>query len=224
MLFVSTLEFASDQEHKPSRISVGDFDLRRIQSVLTQTQMITFVNSSGTKTQIGKLISNWLRTLPDDDNASIIVQLSVIDAYQLANQLAQVTRFANNRHLPPPTRITAIDVFGNLATKDDLREIEPLLDDRTVVGNYLPRARNTELDGTDLQPSFDLNRRKLMQVQIRDLALATSIKLSKLDLDKYGLDPKCFSGKKLIRNYAGFFSEEDRKTAFDKWAQRSSFD
>lgn len=225
MLFVSTLEFSSEENQSQSRISVGDADVRRIQIVLTQPPMITFVNRSGNQAQIGRLVSNWLGTLPNDENASIVVQLSVIGAYQLTDQLNSVTSFAKNRRLPPPTRITAIDIFGNLADKDDAAKLQSLLDDRTVVGNYLPRigiATAKRSDGGT--PSFSKNRPRLMQVQIRDLALATSIKLTQLDPGDFGFDRKCFSGDNLIRNYAGFFSQEDRKSSFDKWAQRDSFD
>lgn len=225
MLYVSTLEFSSAQDRIPERITVGDVDVRRIQSVLTQTQMITFVNNSGIRSQFRQLISNWLGTLSKDENGLVVVQLSVIDAYRLNDHLAMVTRFAMNRRLPPPTRITAIDIFGNLATSNDIKKIGSLLDDQTVVGHYLPGAGIKRADPIrDGQPSFEEKRPRLMQVQIRDLVLATSIKLAKREPGEYGFDPKCFSEKKLIQNHAGFYSEEERKIAFDKWAEDNSID
>ncbi len=223
-LFVSSLEFEAESGTAVEKIAVSDVDLRRIQVVLTQPQMVTFVNSSGQRKQIVNLISQWLNSLPDEEASKVNIQLLTIKAYELKDQIDSVISFASNPEVPLLTRASAIEVISNLATADDLSKLEPLLNDESVAGSYLPPL-NVDTDkpaSADVvvpESHEDKNPPAIMHVQIRDLALIAALKILRLDVRQFGFNPKCINGTKIIRNKSGFFSDQTRALAFEKWGQ-----
>ncbi len=134
LLSVSSLDPADGLQQLLSRRPVRDADVCRIQTVLTQTQLTTLVTGNGTRPLLGRLICQWLETLSNDENDSLMIRLPVARACRLGDSLPSIVKIANNRQLPPPTRINSSDVFGNLSHPMDASKLEALMDDQTVVG------------------------------------------------------------------------------------------
>ena len=226
MLFVSAIEFDSGPTSRSSRIAVSDIDLNRLTTFLNQPQMVMVVNSSGNRTQLHRLILNWLASLPKNQTSHINQQISVTGTYELKNNIGQMIEFASNTELPTQTRFASIEVVGQIGSPDDADQLAAIFDDKTVLGSYLVRSDNLSSDfgarnsSDPAENGRDRHHLELMQVQMRDLALATAVRLSNYDLKDFGFDHHCFDGNKLLRNRAGFVAESDRDAAFATWKQR----
>ncbi len=222
LMFVAALEFpGADESGKSERISISQNDLRRLKSVVTQSQMVTYVNNCGSRQQIEKLISNWLTAIPRKDAGSAGHILAVIKAYKMDSQIEAVIEFANDKKLPAQTRVTAIELLASLGNAVHLPNLASLLQDSTIVGSYLPQINLPDSENSG-EPNFKNSEPPpLMQVQIRDLALIAAIRICNLKTNEFGFQPKCVSKNRFVRNRAGFYSQDSREAAFKKWNSRN---
>jgi hypothetical protein len=95
--------------------------------------------------------------------------------------------------------------LAKLGTKEHLPKLEPLLSDKTVIGNI----------------NFGNG---LMQIQIRDVALGVSVLMTEQKLADYGFDTR-FGGTPTQYYYFGFPDSQDgkeskaREDAHAKWKE-----
>ena len=226
VLFAASLKTKWDPD-KPARAPlVSISDTKRIQNVLVQPHMVSTLKSHFAKSEFKKLISTWLDSLPfqsDNSNSTknVAAAIEVIDAYQLHNKSELTLSFAINRELPTNVRSAAIEVLSRIADAKISSKLLPLVGDETVVGNYLLSRSITKLDKT-VEIASTQPQTQLMEVQIRDLALATSIILNGSSLEDFGFYPQAFQHNELVINQAGFFSPDERTKAFSKWEKHKS--
>ena len=228
LMFVAALQFSKTTDSQElERISISQNDLRRLRDVVTQSQMVTYVNNCGNRKRIEKIISKWLAAIPDGDAESVGTQLAVIKAYDMNSQTDTVIQFAADQKLPTQTRVKAIEIIASLGVASQLPKLDTLLQEATVVGSYLPQIPLEDISNSG-EPNFQKLPTKtpdeapqLMQVQIRDLSLIAAIKISGQDVAEYGFQPKCFSRNRFVRNLAGFYSQTSREEAFKTWNEQN---
>ena len=214
VLFTSSLTFESDSG-QPATFQFSDFDLRKIQTVLNQTQMVARVESSPSKTPIKQLISHWIDAITDDQVQWANMKMSVIAQYRLKNKLDVVMAVLSRKTFPAQTRATAIEVVSQLGNEQLIPKLESLFSDDSEVGSYLARQTlNAPSKTNAIRAASNL---RLINVKLCDLALATAIILGREDLRDFGFPPGAMVGNKLVLDQAGFLSERDRQFAFEKW-------
>ncbi len=217
IMFASTLEFDSETKNQPEKIQIGITDHQRLQSVITRQQMLGYLKSSGNKTQFDRLISKWIDTIPDDQTAHANLKLVVIAAYGLTEKIDLAMSFATNKKLAVRTRTQAIEVVSEIGKQNQVPMLEKIFDDQTLVGNFILRAKNEDEEPETEQPTPDNLKAQLMEVQMRDLALAAAIKLSGKETTTFGFHPTSIENDKLKHNRAGFYDEKLRLSAFEAW-------
>ena len=154
MMFVAGLKFPMTNGPEFERIAVDQNDMRRLQAVMTQSQMVTYLSNCGIRPHVETLIKDWLGSIPNDNATSIGFQLAVIKAYELKPQIKLVIEFATDDKLPIQTRVNALETFLNVADVNQLDQLDSVLKDVTIVGSYLPQSRAQEPTGSSLEPDF----------------------------------------------------------------------
>jgi len=133
----------------------------------------------------------------------------------IADKSEVVLGLALDEKLQINIRASAIELLSGTADRETLPKLLPLLSNKTLVGNYL-------LDPSDDQASVrNDQKRSLLGVQIRDLALATSIILNGNSPAEFGFSPQCFAEGKLVMNQAGFVTDQERNEAFSAWEKHN---
>ena len=226
VLFAASRKTKWDSDSPASAPRVLVTDNKRIQTILVQPQMIATLQSHSAESEFKSLISLWLDSLQREPDADkhIATTISVIDAYQLSGKNDLTLRFALDRKLPARLRSSAIEILSHVGSADISPKLVPLLDDSTVVGNHILKhdiSNEKPNQNADPKPNRD-NASELVEVQIRDLALATSIILQDDSPAEFGFHASALNQKKLVMNQAGFLSEKERAAAFSKWNNAAS--
>ena len=225
VLFAASRKTKWDPDSPASAPRVLVTDNKRIQNVLVQPQMIATLQSHSAESEFKSLISHWLDSLQREPDADkhIATTISVIDAYQLSEKNDLTLRFALDRKLPARLRSSAIGILSRVGTADISPKLTPLLDDSTVVGSHiLKRELSNEKPTQNADPKANRDvTDELVEVQIRDLALATAIILQDNAPAEFGFHASAVGEEKLVINQAGFLSEKERAAAFSKWNKRS---
>ena len=217
IMFASTLEFDSQTKNQPEKVQIGITDHQRLQAVITRQQMLGYLKSSGNKTQFDRLISKWIDTIPDTQTTHANLKLVVIAAYGLTEKIDLAMSFATNKELAVRTRTQAIEVVSEIGKQNQVPMLEKIFDDQTLVGNFILRAENEDEEPETEQPNTGNLKAQLMEVQMRDLALAAAIKLSGKETTTFGFHPTSIENDKLKHNRAGFYDEKLRLSAFEAW-------
>ena len=228
VLFAASRKTKWHPDRPDSAPQVLILDTKKIQSVLVQSQMITTLKSHVAEAEFKSLISHWLdslKTEPDTKHTATMV--SVIGAYQLSEKSDLTLQVALDKKISTRLRSSAIGILSQIGSAEILPKLSPLLDDSTVVGNYIPTSDLDKEKATQTKDSEEISNQdaaavSLLEVQIRDLALATSIILQDNSLDEFGFRPQALVKDKLVTNQAGFFTEKERAAAFSKWNKHGS--
>ena len=126
--------------------------------------------------------------------------LQIAAEAKMNETLPLVLKLVKDKDTPNYTRAQVALMLLKLGSKDNLKDVAPLLEDKTVVGN------------------FGINNVQ-GQVQIRDVALAVSIKLSGQKMSDYPFD--VMKGNDDIIHlsyiYCAFTGEKSRNAAFEKF-------
>lgn len=158
-----------------------------------------------------KLLAQFLERHLDQNTMPQTIQLAMqLEMKELA---PMALKAATNKNSQQWSRATALLAVGRLGTKDNIKDIEPLLKDETNLGTM----RFIQQNG--------LNQRQTTQVttQMRDVALASMIMLSGQDVQTYE-----FPYLKLINigqnrylsyNYFGFSDNTQREAALKKYQE-----
>jgi len=153
-------------------------------------------------TPLRKIFLNWLEKEPQP----YIVQrgLQIAMEAKMPEALPMVLKSIKNSSSPPYTRAQMMLMLTKMGDKKNLGDIEPLLADKTVVGN------------------FGINNVQ-GQVQVRDVALAVSIKLSGQKMADYDFDVMKGNGNDDLLHmsyiYCAFSSDQKREAAHKKYKE-----
>jgi hypothetical protein len=111
-------------------------------------------------------------------------------------------KFAKDKNVNVYYRAQVLLLFPTLGANEDLKEIEPLLVDKTLIGN------------------FNINNTR-GQVQMRDVALAVCIKLSGQKMGDYDFDVMKSNDDFFQTSYiyCAFSSDEKREAAHQKYKE-----
>jgi hypothetical protein len=140
--------------------------------------------------------------LRDDLNPTLMMQnLAAANEFNLKEGVVPAVSLLKMANASGTTKCMALLVLQKFGGKEHLPLVEPLLTDPTVCFD-----------------SGGLNQQK--QVQLRDMALVTTILLSGQDPKKFGFER--FQNPTLNFNPIAFANEEERKEAFLKWKQREA--
>ena len=113
-----------------------------------------------------------------------------------------------------------MQVIGQLGNRNLVPQLEMYFKDSTSVGKSL--ARTVNLSPTADGAATRKTDRQLIEVRICDLALATAVILRQGKLTDFGFLPSASDGNQLVPDQAGFFSDQQRTTAFEKWNQQKT--
>ena len=166
---------------------------------------------------VSLLVRAIVETIPQDQpvlNAKLRL-VSQINSPEIGPLLV---KFASPEN-PTVVRAMAIAHAIKIGDAQTFAQLQPYLNDDTVVGKYL--SDNTESAG---QPSKDdPANRSIDAVQIRDLVLLGNLRLAEQDHADFGFNPDAInvSSNKVNLKRAGFSSDENRKRAFER-SQSSS--
>jgi hypothetical protein len=151
----------------------------------------------GVKSSTGarKLLVQFFERHTDQNAIGQAVQLAMqLDLKEMA---PVALKAATDKNQQPWARATAVLAVGKLGSKDDIKKIEPLLEDTTNLG----------------QMQFNQTR---VTTEMRDVALASMIMLSGQDYMNYNF-PYLKAFPQINRQYLGYnyfgFSDNDQRTA-----------
>jgi hypothetical protein len=137
-----------------------------------------------------------------DTDPSMSMSMSLISNLELPEGLTLARKVIRSDKAIPHARAVAISLIGKLGTRRDIADLEPLLKNDTVVG--MASINNVRVT-----------------TQLRDVALATVVRLSGQDAADYGYPYlKMFRGNpnfSVSPALLGFPDTASRNDAFKKW-------
>ena len=156
---------------------------------------------------VRRLVSAWVVHCPSRNDQVLQMRLALMVQYQLTEALPLAKAMA--RHDPefltvfPPQRVDAILAVGKLGSAKDVPALESLLEDRT---EYLPRPLANGPQGYQ------------HSVQVRDVALATMLRLTGQEPITYGyLHARPHPQSVFDPTSLGMESDAKRDAAAEKW-------
>jgi hypothetical protein len=166
----------------------------------------TLIRDDATTAPFRKLFLNWIEKEPQPYMVQRAVQIAA--EARMKEALPLVLKLMNRKDLQGYTRAQTVLLLTKVGTKEHLKEVEPLLDDKSVIGN------------------FGINN-KMGQVQMRDVGLAVCIKLSGQKMSSYPFDVMQGADDNLYMSYiyCAFSSEEKREEAhkqYKDWKAKGS--
>ena len=180
------------------------------------------MNAKPTRSVMRELLDDWVAKSTLGSDARITQEnLRLAMRYDLPAGLApavQIVRQSalNNESADIGLRTIAVMTIGRLGGSANLVDLEPLLEDESLVRR--PQAMNR-----GLKPVDDAAKRENGYVQMRDVALAVMVHLSGQKLTDYGyrypkkVDESLFDPSSLL-----FETLQDRATALAKWKRWSA--
>jgi hypothetical protein len=146
--------------------------------------------------QIRKLLGAWVRRGAD---WSAYQAMSLAMQYDLDEGLVPAKRVLNQMGIQVHIRQYAILTIGKMGSDEDIPLLEALLEDKTQTSQRT------------------INKIKY-DTQVRDVALATLLHMTKQDFKKFGFERLQANSRMLFNTSTiGFKDEAERKVAFDKW-------
>jgi hypothetical protein len=156
---------------------------------------------------VRRLVSAWVVDCPSHSDQVLQLRLALLINYQLTEALPLAKAVA--RHDPefltvfPPQRVNALLAVGKLGSAKDVPDLEPLLEDRT---EYLRKPLANRPQGYE------------DSVQIRDVALATMLRLTGQEPIAYGyLHARPHPQSVFDPASLGMESDDVRNAAAAKW-------
>jgi hypothetical protein len=159
-----------------------------------------FTSNTGAR----KLLVQYFEQQTDQNTMGQAIQLAV--QLELREMAPVALKAATNKNQQPWTRATALMAVGKFGTKDDIKQIEPLLEDATNVGTM----------------QFNQVR---VTTEVRDAALAAMILLSGQDVMSYNFPylrafPNININRQFLAyNYFGFSDNDQRAAALKQYKE-----
>jgi len=156
---------------------------------------------------VRRLVNAWVVDCPSHSDQVLQLRLALLVTYRLTEALPLAKAIARQDpeflRVFPPRRVSALLAVGKLGSATDVPDLEPLLEDRT---EYLPK------------PLANRPRGYKDGVQIRDVALATMLRLTGQEPVAYGfLHARPHPQLAFDPASLGMESDEQRDAAAEKW-------
>ena len=211
VLFLDTIDFDNRPNYSgardvtsPQRIWTSTETLIRTGDYLSRQNAISFIQTSGFENQFRSLTRNWIECLPAEDNHLLATKLSIIESHRLIDQLPAMLDMASNENHSIQSRAKAIAIIAKLGGPSEVGKLQDLLRTENTVGHFASKRE----------------QKKLLEVQLRDVALAACIYLSRQDPEDFGFMVNPHRKNNFMSlSRAGFFSQAEREEALKKWQQ-----
>ncbi|MEM9942212.1 MAG: hypothetical protein AAF939_11660 [Planctomycetota bacterium] len=207
ILFLKSIHKGLKNEQDVAKADESEF--KRIQQALIKPVTLTFIEKTGTRHSIRRLVSKWLKDRPEGQLWETLFQLELAKEFQL-KEFAPTAFEVLNKKYPTHARVLAIETTLRLAVPDSIAQLRPFYDDQTVLGIYTTGSANP------------LSGPGKVEIRFCDLALASSIVLAGLDPIDYGFDRESLPNDSISPTRTGFGSEELRRSAFEKWSKQKN--
>lgn len=225
----------------------GESHLRNLLPAFYRSNIVSAIKGSSSKQELLHLLDQMLQVFPDRQ----VFQgsrLRLYSAYQESSFLNSMIELAHDREQAVSTRIEMISAICGVDEPEAERQIVEalvaLFDDRSSVGRFLvsepDRQREAKSDAVEegdavrkaltdgLQWTPENARRvvrdeRLVEVEVRDVALAAAIIFRKLSLEDFGMPSMAMVKKgrdskpSMDPRFAGFSGNDQRVEAFEKW-------
>lgn len=203
----------------PRRFNVNKTSTSKIVSVLQKPQMIAAIKNSNDKDTLKSLITNWLDSVPNNPDQLMANKIAIIEGYEL-DCAEIILGIAVDEKAPVRIRANALETLSRVGNSDVCQRISSIFEDKAIVGNFLPITENKPAN--EKSKPRNLKSRALVEVQIRDLALATVILLNQKEISDFGFLSTAKDDNGLLFSQAGFTSDDQRQNAFAKWHSAST--
>lgn len=203
-------------------VAMKDEVADRFRTALNCNELHTSLAAADDRGNISrKIVGRWIGR--ESTDGMMLANLTLAMRFDLPQALQPAINTIKRGNAQKTLRYYALVTIGNYGNKELLPAIEPLLKDAEIVYNTNPvvaRAGIAQIQAANPQ----LNSRVIAQTQVRDVALAVSIKLSEQDPKKFGFDLLNMADPKRLpmessQSRMGFRNEEDRLAAFQKWEE-----
>ena len=166
------------------------------------------MQARATQPLLRKLLGDWVAKSALMRSASVQTKnLRLAMAYNLQEGLKPALQIVHQTTATLETRVYAALAIGQLGSRENLPDLEPLLKDKSIYRRSVPIN----------------NIRKQIDVQMRDVALAVMLHLTEQELSDYGFgSAKTSDGKLFDPSSLLFLNDEDRSVALAKWKKWSS--
>lgn len=214
ILFADTYGFEppsydNSRPHDESqRIWTQSRELVRTSSHLKNSNVVSFASSGGFQTEFKAVLTHWLLHLPTDNQTLRASRLVIVEKFKLVELLPMIVEIFNDDHETIYSKAKAIVIVARVGNESNVKSLQLLLSNKQVVGHFENEYADRESRGVKLE------------VQLRDIALAASVFLSKQSLEEYGFANSPDQDDRFISiSQAGFATQQKRKAAFGKWTQ-----
>jgi hypothetical protein len=157
-----------------------------------------------------KLLAEYFEQRADQNTMPQAIQLAM--QMEIKEMAPTALKAATNKNSQQWTRATALLALGKLGTKDNLKDIEPLLKDETALGTMRFIQRDQQQQVT-----------KQVTTQMRDVALASMIMLSGQNVQNYDFPYLKMNNlpqnQYLSYNCFGFSDNGQREAALKKFQE-----
>ncbi len=200
-------------------VTIKDDVSDRFRNVLNNNELHNTMQVGEERGELSrKIVGRWVRR--EVSEAAMITNLNLAMRYNLPDALHPAVNVLKRGTAQKTLRYYALITVGNYGNKELLPVVEPLLKDTEMA--YTPPA--ARVAAAPVQPVPGVNNRVVTQTQMRDVALAVTIKLSEQDPKQFGFDLLKLSGQKRFplessQSRMGFRRDEDRLAAFKKWEE-----
>jgi len=159
-----------------------------------------FLNAASLGTKLSnepmrKLYAAWL----EKERYSVVLRnaISIAATNEVHECAPAVLKIAADLTAVPAVRATALLGFGKLATRDDIKQLEPFLKDKLVIVNVIVNGERGA-------------------VQVRDVALAAAIQAARQDTSDFGFERRSV-GAVGTYTFCAFSNDDNREAAHQKW-------
>ncbi len=179
-----------------------------VHNIIQRPPVSTALSPDGSQPGLRKLVVNWVLQCPNKSEEVLRERLSIIQATNLVDALPLAIQTCSNDpqflHVTPLTKALAVLTIGQLGDRQNVPQLEPLLDDASIC---LPAQ--VQVPG---QPATS--------VQLRDVALVEVLALTDQAPSDYGYTaarmatPRMFQLQTLYRD-----NDSQRAEAVAKWRE-----
>jgi hypothetical protein len=179
-----------------------------VHNIIQRPPVRAALSPDGSQPALHKLVVHWVLQCPNKSEEVLRERLSIIQATNLADALPLAVQVCSNDpqflHITPLTKALAVLTIGQLGSRQNVPQLEPLLDDPTIC---LPAQ--VQVPG---QPATS--------VQLRDVALVEVLALTDQAPADYGYTaartttPRMFQLQTLYRE-----NDTQRVEAVAKWRE-----
>jgi hypothetical protein len=179
-----------------------------VHNIIQRPPVNTALLPDGSQPALRKLVVNWVLQCPNKTEEVLRERLSIIQATNLVDALPLAIQACSNDpqflHITPLTKALAVLTIGQLGDRQNVPQLEPLLDDASIC----------------LPAQIQVPGQPATSVELRDVALCVMLSLTDQAPADYGYmaarmaTPRMFQLQTLYRD-----NDSQRAEAVAKWRQ-----